>query len=185
MKSVIICDMEGVIQEINKGALELFGYNKDELIGKKRVSIFSPGEIVIQNVLGWLEKANKEGKSLIKTNFIKKDGSQFNAEILITPNFANGKDQEQTGYCGITKEIKEEVNIPINFTTKIFKGIAITRGGFTLASILPMVIVAVLLNQLNSLSIINAIISIMTKNSGYVFEQILTLFFQLNHFYIS
>jgi PAS domain S-box-containing protein len=57
--------MEGVIQEINKGALELFGYNKDELIGKKRVSIFSPGEIVIQNVLGWLEKANKEGKSLI------------------------------------------------------------------------------------------------------------------------
>ena len=84
MKSVIICDMEGVIQEINKGALELFGYNKDELIGKKRVSIFSPGEIVIQNVLGWLEKANKEGKSLIKTNFIKKDGSQFNAEILIT-----------------------------------------------------------------------------------------------------
>jgi PAS domain S-box-containing protein len=124
--------MEGVIQEINKGALELFGYNKDELIGKKRVSIFSPGEIVIQNVLGWLEKANKEGKSLIKTNFIKKDGSQFNAEILITPNFANGKDQEQTGYCGITKEINEEVNIPINFLTKIFKGIAITRGGFTL-----------------------------------------------------
>ena len=82
----------------------------------------------------------------------KEDGSKFNAEILITPNFANGKDQEQTGYCGITKEINEDVNIPINFSTKIFKGIAITRGGFTLASILPMVIVAILLNQLNSLS---------------------------------
>ena len=160
MKSVIICDMEGVIQEINKGALELFGYDKEELIGKKRVSIFSPGEIVIQNVLGWLEKANKEGKSVVKTNFIKKDGSKFNAEILITPNFANGKDQEQTGYCGITKEINEDVNIPINFSTKIFKGIAITRGGFTLASILPMVIIAILLNQVNSLSIINMIISI-------------------------
>ncbi len=160
MKSVIICDMEGVIQEINKGALELFGYDKEELIGKKRVSIFSPGEIVIQNVLGWLEKANKEGKSLVKTNFIKKDGTKFNAEILITPNFANGKDKEQTGYCGITKEINEDVNIPINFSTKIFKGIAITRGGFTLASILPMIIIAILLNQLNSLSIINTIISI-------------------------
>ena len=179
MKSVIICDMEGVIQEINKGALELFGYNKDELIGKKRVSIFSPGEIVIQNVLGWLEKANKEGKSLIKTNFIKKDGSQFNAEILITPNFANGKDQEQTGYCGITKEIKEEVNIPINFTTKIFKGIAITRGGFTLASILPMVIVAVLLNQMNSLSIINAIISIIGIISVHVFGNLYNDYFDV------
>ena len=179
MKSVIICDMEGVIQEINKGALELFGYNKDELIGKKRVSIFSPGEIVIQNVLGWLEKANKEGKSLIKTNFIKKDGSQFNAEILITPNFANGKDQEQTGYCGITKEIKEEVNIPINFTTKIFKGIAITRGGFTLASILPMVIVAVLLNQMNSLSIINAIISIIGIISVHIFGNLYNDYFDV------
>ena len=179
MKSVIICDMEGVIQEINKGALELFGYNKDELIGKKRVSIFSPGEIVIQNVLGWLEKANKEGKSLIKTNFIKKDGSQFNAEILITPNFANGKDQEQTGYCGITKEIKEEVNIPINFTTKIFKGIAITRGGFTLASILPMVIVAVLLNQINSLSIINAIISIIGIISVHIFGNLYNDYFDV------
>ena len=179
MKSVIICDMEGVIQEINKGALELFGYNKDELIGKKRVSIFSPGEIVIQNVLGWLEKANKEGKSLIKTNFIKKDGSKFNAEILITPNFANGKDQEQTGYCGITKEIKEEVNIPINFTTKIFKGIAITRGGFTLASILPMVIVAVLLNQLNSLSIINAIISIIGIISVHIFGNLYNDYFDV------
>ena len=41
MKSVIICDMEGVIQEMNKGALKMFGYTKKELIGKKRVSIFS------------------------------------------------------------------------------------------------------------------------------------------------
>ena len=179
MKSVIICDMEGVIQEINKGALDLFGYDKDELIGKKRVSIFSPGEIVIQNVLGWLEKANKEGKSLIKTNFIKKDGSQFNAEILITPNFANGKDEEQTGYCGITKEINEEVNIPINFTTRIFKGIAITRGGFTLASILPMVIVAVLLNQINSLSIINAVISIIGIISVHIFGNLYNDYFDV------
>ena len=34
MKSVIICDMEGVIKEINKGALDLFGYDKDELVGR-------------------------------------------------------------------------------------------------------------------------------------------------------
>ena len=72
MKSVIICDMEGVIQEMNQGALSLFGYKKDELIGKKRVSIFSPGEIVIQNVLGWLNKANKYGKTTVRTKFLKK-----------------------------------------------------------------------------------------------------------------
>ena len=179
MKSVIICDMEGVIQEINKGALELFGYNKDELVGKKRVSIFSPGEIVIQNVLGWLEKANKEGESIVKTNFIKKDGSQFNAEILITPNYANGKDHEQTGYCGITKKIDEEINVPISFITKIFKGIAITRGGFTLATILPMVIIAILLNSTDSLSLINTIISIIGVVSVHLFGNLYNDYFDV------
>ena len=179
MKSVIICDMEGVIQEMNKGALEMFGYTKKELIGKKRVSIFSPGEIVIQNVLGWLEVANKKGKSLVKTNFIKKDGSTFNAEILITPNFANGKDQPQTGYCGITKEINEEVNIPINLTTKIIKGIAITRGGFTLASILPMIIVSVMLSQYNSLSIFNSIVSILGVICVHIFGNLYNDYFDV------
>ena len=69
MKSVIICDMEGVIQEMNKGALNMFGYSKDELVGIKRVSIFSEADIVIQNVLGWLDEANKKGESLVKTRF--------------------------------------------------------------------------------------------------------------------
>ena len=179
MKSVIICDMEGVIQEMNNGALEMFGYSKNELVGIKRVSIFSPGEIVIQNVLGWLEEANKFGKSIVKTNFIRKDGSHFNAEITITPNFANGKDKPQTGYCGITKEIKEDVNIPISFTTKIIKGIAITRGGFTLASILPMVIVSLILSQTNSLSLINAILSIIGIICAHIFGNLYNDYFDV------
>ena len=66
MKSVIICDMEGVIQKMNKGAAEMFGYDPKELIGIKRVSLFSPGEIVLQNVLGWLEKQIKMAKILLK-----------------------------------------------------------------------------------------------------------------------
>ena len=79
--------------------------------------------------MGWLEEANKKGKSIVKTRFKRKDGSLFNAEILITPNYANGKDKGQTGYCGITKEINEKVDIPIKFSTKLIRGIAITRGG--------------------------------------------------------
>ena len=179
MKSVIICDMEGVIQEMNNGALEMFGYSKNELVGIKRVSIFSPGEIVIQNVLGWLEEANKFGKSIVKTNFIRKDGSYFNAEIIITPNFANGKDKPQTGYCGITKEIKEDVNIPISFTTKIIKGIAITRGGFTLASILPMVIVSLILSQTNSLSLTNTVLSIIGIICAHIFGNLYNDYFDV------
>ena len=40
MKSVIICDMEGVIQNLNKGAEEMFGYSNLELVGKKEFLFF-------------------------------------------------------------------------------------------------------------------------------------------------
>ena len=181
MKSVIICDMEGVIQKMNKGAAEMFGYDPKELIGIKRVSLFSPGEIVLQNVLGWLEKADKDGENNIKTNFIRKDGSIFGAEIIITPNFANGKDKPQTGYCGITKELEDRVNIPIKFTTKIIKGIAITRGGFTLASILPMMIVAYILSFYNILNLLNAFISILGVICLHIFSNLYNDFFDVSY----
>ena len=142
MKSVIICDMEGLITNLNDGAIQMFGYDSKELVGVKRVSIFSPGEIVLQNVLGWLKNANKTGEHVTKTNFVRKDGSEFSAKIKITPNFANGKENPQTGYCGITEEISEEVNVKINFLTKIIKGVAITRVGFASASLFPIFSVA-------------------------------------------
>ena len=142
MKSVIICDMEGLITNLNDGAIKMFGYDSKELVGVKRVSIFSPGEIVLQNVLGWLKSANQTGEHTTKTNFIRKDGSEFAAKIQITPNFANGKNNPQTGYCGVTEEISEEVNVKINFLTKIIKGVAITRVGFASASLFPIFSVA-------------------------------------------
>ena len=139
MKSVIICDMEGVIQTINKGGEELFGYPKEELIGKKRVSLFSSGEVVIQNVGMWLSSAIKNGEHNTKTYFIRKDGTKFNAAIRITPTFKNGRNNPQTGYCGITIPINEEVKVPIKFSTIFIKwAFAITRGGFTSASLFPI-----------------------------------------------
>lgn len=181
MKSVIICDMEGVIQEMNKGALDMFGYTKDELIGIKRVSIFSEADIVIQNVLGWLDEAKKKGKSIVKTRFKRKDGSLFNAEILITPNYANGKDKGQTGYCGITKEINEKVDIPIKFSTKLIRGIAITRGGFTLASILPMIVVSCFLSSTGNLSLLNSILSISGVFFLHLFSNLYNDYFDVKH----
>ena len=111
--------LEGVIETINADGEKLFGYPKEELIGK-RVSLFSAGEIVIQNVGTWLKGATKDGEHTTKTFFIRKDGSRFNAKIKITPTFANGK-TFKTGYCSITIPIDEEVKIPIKFTTKFIK----------------------------------------------------------------
>lgn len=137
MKSVITCDMEGRIETFSKGAEKLFGYRADEVIDKERVSVFSPGEIVLQNVPVWLEKASSEGKYETKTRFVRKDGTVFNARIRITPTFANGKDNGQTGYCGVTEAIEEEVQVPIKWQTKLIKALAITRLPFISAVVMP------------------------------------------------
>lgn len=132
--------MEGVILTMNKGAEEIFGYSKDELIGKKRVSIFSPGEIVLQNVKEWLDTAVKDGSYNGTTVFLNKAGEKINAKIKITPTFKHGKKGVQTGYCGVTEVIEEDVDVKINWTTKLIKWLAITRLPFTSASILPIFI---------------------------------------------
>jgi len=142
MKSVITCDMEGRVLTMNDDAVKIFGYKKEEIIGKKRVSIFSPGEIVIQNLGNWLSTADKLGEFVGKTYFLKKDGSKINAKVSIRPTFADGKSNAQTGYCGVTEVIDENVDVPINFSTKIIKGVAITRVPFTSASILPVLAIA-------------------------------------------
>ena len=40
MKSVITCDMEGVIETINPDGEKLFGYSKEELVGKREFRYF-------------------------------------------------------------------------------------------------------------------------------------------------
>ena len=142
MKSTITCDMEGVIETMNDGAEKIFGYKKTELIGKKRVSIFSPGEIVLQNVASWLNTAVQKGEFNGETVFVRKDGEKINAKIRITPTFKNGKNNPQTGYCGVTEIIDKEVTINISLLTKMVKWLAITRLPFSTASIFPVLLTA-------------------------------------------
>ena len=142
MKSVITCDLEGKILTMNKGAENLFGYSKEELVEKKRVSLFSPGEIVLQNVAKWLSTAVKEGKYVGETTFVSKTKEIINTRIQITPTYSKGEDKKHIGYCGITEKIDKSVNVKINYSTKIIKWLAITRLPFTSASLLPIFVVA-------------------------------------------
>ena len=141
LKSVITCDMEGRIETISKGSENIFGYQEDELVGKKRVSIFSPGETVLEHVPTWLKVASEEGEFNTETVFRKKDGTPIPAKIRITPTF---KDGVQIGYCGITEVLEDksphEVAPKISWMTKMFTWLVITRAPFLTAVILPILI---------------------------------------------
>jgi 1,4-dihydroxy-2-naphthoate octaprenyltransferase len=147
VKSVITCDLEGRIETYNDGAEKIFGYQANEIVGKKRVSLFSPGLIVLGHVNDWLKAAREEGAFDGQTVFVRKDGSRFAADIRITPTFqkVDGR-KEQIGYCGVTSpryDIPVESAMPeISPLTQIFSWMAITRAPFLTATIIPIMVAA-------------------------------------------
>jgi 1,4-dihydroxy-2-naphthoate octaprenyltransferase len=140
-KSIITCDLEGRIETFSKGASEVFGYAPEEVIQKKRVSLFSPGLTVLEHVPFWLSQSVKNGSHETKTVFVRKDGTRFPAEIKITPTFKNGK---QIGYCGMTRALPntplEAAAPPIKLSTRIFAALVITRAPFLTASLIPVLL---------------------------------------------
>ena len=97
---------------------------------------------ILQNVAKWLDTAVKNGIYEGETIFLNKNKEKINAKIRITPTFKNGKDNPQTGYCGVTEVIDKDVNVKINTSTNLIKWLAITRLPFTSASILPIFVIA-------------------------------------------
>ena len=140
-KSVITCDLEGRIETYNPGAEEIFGYRPEEVIGKKRVSLFSPGQTVLESVPKWLKTASEQGEYRTKTVFLDRDRQPVAAEIRITPTFKGG---QQIGYCGVTEvldEVKSEDVAPnISLMTRIFFWFVITRAPFLTAIIIPILV---------------------------------------------
>jgi len=141
LKSVITCDLEGRIETFNKGAERLFGYKSEEVIGKKRVSLFSPGLTVLEHVPNWLKVASEEGEYKSTTVFINREGTPIPARVRITPTFRDGK---QIGYCGVTEELEDidprEVAPQISLLTRIFAWLVITRAPFLTAIIIPILV---------------------------------------------
>ena len=139
--SIITCDIEGRIETFNEHAEKIFGYTAYEVIGKKRVSLFSPGMVVLGHVANWLKKArqNKDGYTT-KSTFIRKDGTQFAAEFTCTATMKDGK---HIGYCGRTKELvdtsPEETMPKTSLLTKIISIVAITRLPFLSATWIPII----------------------------------------------
>ena len=153
VKSTITCDMEGRLETFNAGAEEIFGYKASEVIGKARVSLFSPGLTVLQNVPTWLNVARTKGKFEGESVFIRKDGSRFPAKIRITPT---KKDGLQIGYCGGTTPLPQSelarVEPKISLFTKVFSALVVTRAPFLSASIFPVLIAGAYAAQSGELS---------------------------------
>ena len=140
LKSVITCDIDGKVETFSEGAVDLFGYSEEEVVGKMRVSDFSDGQVVLGHVVGWLAEAVDKGVWEGNTVFLHKDGSELPSRIKITPT--KSKDGEHIGYCGVTSPLKDktadEVRPKIDIMTKIFTWVVIMRLPFLSATFVPI-----------------------------------------------
>ena len=142
MNSVITCDLDGKLETYNEGAEKLFGYTQEEIIGKGRVSDFSPGQVVLGHVVNWLDEAVKKGAWEGETVFLHKDGHEMPCHIKITPT--KGKNGEHIGYCGVTTLLEtktpDQVRPKISLMTKVFTWLVIMRLPFLTATIVPILV---------------------------------------------
>jgi PAS domain S-box-containing protein len=114
--ALIETDKNGLICTFNKGAENLLGYTKEEMINKQTPAIIHLESEIEKREQDILDKynfkaegfevftfaANKGEYDTREWTYVKKDGSQFPVQLTVT---AVIKDNEVTGYLGIATDI--------------------------------------------------------------------------------
>lgn len=103
--AIFLLDPEGIVSTWNVGAERIYGYREDEILGK-HFSTFYPKEVVAS---GWpqteLEQAVRLRRFEDEGWRVRKDGSTFWGNVMITPLF--GPDGKLEGFSKITRDLTE------------------------------------------------------------------------------
>ncbi|HKW49446.1 MAG TPA: PAS domain-containing sensor histidine kinase [Gemmatimonadaceae bacterium] len=103
--AIFALDPRGYILSWNIGAARLKGYTADEIIGK-HFSIFYPPEDIARGKTEWeLEMAERDGRFEDENWRLKKDGSRFWANVIITALRAPNGDL--VGFAKVTRDLTE------------------------------------------------------------------------------
>jgi PAS domain S-box-containing protein len=107
--AIFFLDQEGNILTWNKGAERLKGYSEEEIIGKN-FSLFYPKEAIEKGYPQYeLEQAKKLGKYEDESLRLRKDGSVFFANVIITALY--NEDKKLMGFSKIIRDLTEEKEI--------------------------------------------------------------------------
>lgn len=102
--AIVALDFGGEIMEFNKGAEELFGWKKEEVVGKKNISITIPEDErrkgIQKNIAA---RIREEGVCEIEMERVRKDGTSFPAHSVVTAmKDLNGR---VTGFVEIVRDL--------------------------------------------------------------------------------
>jgi PAS domain S-box-containing protein len=103
--SIFIVDTEGKVASWNEGAKRLKQYSEDEIKGK-HISIFYTQDKIKANYPDYeLEQAKKYGRFEDEGYRVRKDGTTFYANVIITPLY--DKNKTLVGFSKITRDLTE------------------------------------------------------------------------------
>lgn len=103
--AIYMLSPEGIVQTWNTGAERIKGYEAQEVIGR-HFSLFYPEEAIMRgHPQEELRIAAKEGRYEEEGLRLKKDGTQFWANVVITALFE--RDGSVRGYSHVTRDITE------------------------------------------------------------------------------
>ena len=102
--AIFLLDRDGYVQTWNKGAQKLKGYKPDEIIGKHFSTFYLERDKLAHKPERELELAQKFGRVEDEDWRVRKDGSQFWANVIITALY---EDDELVGFAKITRDLTE------------------------------------------------------------------------------
>jgi PAS domain S-box-containing protein len=105
--AIFMLDPAGYVISWNTGAASIKGYQTEEILGKHFSIFYSSSDQQQYKPQIHLEQALANGKLEIEGWRVRKDGTQFWAQVIITPLFDKAGDGHLQGFVKITRDITE------------------------------------------------------------------------------
>jgi PAS domain S-box-containing protein len=103
--AIILMDLDGTILTWNKGAEQIKGYKREEIINQNFRIFYMPQDREAQLPEKLLAQATREGRAKHIGRRVRKDGKTFWGSILITA--IHDDNNEVVGFIKLTRELRE------------------------------------------------------------------------------
>ena len=103
--AIIVLDPEGQVISWNGGAQRIKGYATDEILGQHFSVFYPPDDLAAGKPDIELSRARKEGRFEDESWRVRKDGSRFWANVVVTP--LNDDTGRLRGFVKITRDVTE------------------------------------------------------------------------------
>jgi PAS domain S-box-containing protein len=106
--AIFMLDTAGYIASWNQGAMRIKGYDADEIIGRHFSVFYTPEAVAVGHPQHELEVAKRDGRFEEEGWRLRKDGSMFWANVVLTA--VRDETGELIGFAKVTRDLTERRN---------------------------------------------------------------------------